>query len=116
MRDAAERLRDILEAIDRIEKYAARGRASFEADELIQTWMVHHIEVIGEASRALSPEFQSRFPDIPWRAMIGMRNIIAHQYFGIDLGAVWSVIDHDLPTLKQNIARALEELSANDNV
>jgi uncharacterized protein with HEPN domain len=49
MRDESERLRDILEAIERVEKYAARGRAAFDEDELVQTWMVHHIEVIGEA-------------------------------------------------------------------
>ncbi len=115
MRDVSERLRDILEAIERIEKYAARGRAAFDADELIQTWIVHHIEVIGEASRALSPDVQVRFPDIPWRAIIGMRNIIAHQYFGIDLDAVWSVVAHDLPDLKRKVALALDTLGADDN-
>ncbi len=115
MRDAAERLRDVLEAIERIEKYAARGRAAFDADELIQTWIVHHIEVIGEACRALPLEFQARYPEIPWRDIVGMRNIIVHQYFGIDLDAVWAVVAHDLPKLKQNVTSALKAMRAEDN-
>lgn len=56
MRDDRERLLDIQEAIERIEKYAVRGREAFERDELIQTWVLHHLQIIGEAVRALSPE------------------------------------------------------------
>ena len=51
MRDDRERLLDILEAIERIERYAARGREAFENDELLQTWVVHHVQIIGEAAR-----------------------------------------------------------------
>jgi uncharacterized protein with HEPN domain len=54
MRDDRERLLDIQEAIERIEKYAAQGQEAFERDELIQTWIVHHLQIIGEASRAIS--------------------------------------------------------------
>ena len=53
MRDPRARLRDILEAIERIERYGRRGRAAFEQDELVQTWIVHHLLIIGEAARAL---------------------------------------------------------------
>ena len=55
MRSDRERLLDIQEAIERIEKYATRGREAFERDELIQTWILHHLQIIGEAARALSP-------------------------------------------------------------
>ena len=110
MRDESERLRDILEAIERIEKYAARGRAAFDEDELIQTWVVHHIEVIGEACRALPDEFQARYAGVPWSDIIGMRNILVHHYFGIDPDAVWAVVEHDLPELKLNVQAILREL------
>ena len=60
MRKERERLLDILEAIERIEKYAEEGKDAFEADELIQTWIVHHIAIIGEACRNLPNEFQAR--------------------------------------------------------
>jgi uncharacterized protein with HEPN domain len=114
MRDESERLQDILEAIERIEKYAARGRAAFDEDELIQTWVVHHIEVIGEACRALSEEFQARYAGVPWSDIIGMRNILVHHYFGIDPDAVWSVVEHDLPDLKLNVQAILRELGDED--
>ena len=65
MRNERERLLDILEAIERIEKYAEEGKDAFEADELIQTWIVHHITIIGEACRTLPDDFQASHANIP---------------------------------------------------
>jgi len=109
MRDDKERLLDIADAIDRIKKYAARGRDVFENDELIQTWIVHHLQILGEAVARISEDFQNKYPDIPWPKIIGMRNIIVHDYFGIDLDVVWSVIEKDLPELERNVKKLLEE-------
>jgi uncharacterized protein with HEPN domain len=109
VRDDRERLLDIQEAIERIERYAARGMDAFKQDELIQVWMVTHIQVIGEACRALSPELRARYPQVPWRAIVGMRNILVHHYFEIDLDAVWQVIDRDLVSLKDAVAAILGE-------
>jgi len=66
MRDDAGRLQDILEAIDKIQKYACRGREAFETDELLQVWAVRHLQIIGEAANKMSPELRSAHPDIPW--------------------------------------------------
>jgi len=110
MRGENERLLDILEAIERIEKYSVEGKPAFEADELIQTWVVHHITIIGEACRSLSDNFQARHANIPWADIIGMRNILIHHYFGIDVEAVWSVVEHDIPELKLNIELILKNL------
>lgn len=85
MRGDRERLEDVLEAIERIERHTAAGRSAFDADELIQNWVVHHLEIIGEACTRVSADLRERNPEIPWRGYIGMRNILAHQYFGIDL-------------------------------
>jgi uncharacterized protein with HEPN domain len=112
MRDTRERLRDILEAIERIERYACRGKATFENTELIQVWMVSHLQIIGEASNTLPKELQTRYPEVPWRDIIGMRHILVHHYFDIDLDIVWVTIDHNLPTLKRTVERMLAELSA----
>ena len=103
MRDDRERMLDILEAIERIEKYTARGRSVFDEDELIQTWVLHHLQIIGEAVRALSPETTSRSDEIEWSKIIGMRNILVHNYFGIDTEIVWAVIENDLNSLKSII-------------
>ena len=110
MRSEREHLLDILEAIARIEKYAAKGKSAFSADELIQNWMVNHITVIGEACRSLSDEFQAHYANVPWADIIGMRNILVHHYFGIDEDAVWSVVEKDIPELKFNIETILKSL------
>jgi uncharacterized protein with HEPN domain len=107
MRDDRERLLDILEAIERIGKHTVDGRQSLERDELIQTWVIYHMQVIGEAARSLSPELHDAHPEIPWPQIIGMRNILAHRYFGIDVDIVWSAVEHDLPDLKQKIEAIL---------
>lgn len=111
MRDPRARLRDILEAIHHIERYAARGRQAFEADELVQSWFVRNLQVIGEAVRALPEDFRNRAPEIPWSKIIGMRHILVHGYFEIDTQVVWEAVERDLPPLKESIARLLRQLS-----
>jgi len=108
MRDDRERLLDVQEAIERIEKYAVRGREAFEQDELIQTWVLHHLQLIGEAVRALSPELTDKHSEVAWSKIVGMRNILVHNYFSIDEGIVWAVIENDLPILKQQIIKLLD--------
>lgn len=112
MRDDRERLRDILEAIERIERYAIQGRFVFEQNELIQTWFTHNLQVIGEAARSLSVELITQYPEVPWTQIIGMRNILAHRYFEIDFDIVWTVVDQELPVLKPKIEIILETLSS----
>lgn len=111
MRDPAERLRDILDAIAHIERYAARGRQAFERDELIQNWFVRHLQIIGEAAYALPKDLRDQRPDIPWSEIIGMRHILVHDYFVIDIDIVWDAVERDLPDLKgkvESLLRALE--------
>ena len=103
MRDDRERLLDIQEAITDIRKYARRGRSEFEKEELIQTWIIHHLLIIGEAVTGLSDSFKEEHPDIPWSKIVGMRNILIHNYFGIDMDVVWSVVEDDLPELQRYI-------------
>ena len=113
MRDDQERLRDILEAIARIENHAAKGRQAFEQDELIQTWIVHHLQIIGEACRGLSEDFRTQRSEVPWGHIIGMRNILVHHYFGIDIPIVWSAVERDLPDLKGKITNMLGTMPGN---
>ena len=103
MREDQERLQDILEAIERIKKHASRGWDAFRDDELLQVWIVHHLRIIGEAARCLDDELRQRAPEIPWSKIIGMRNVLVHHYFGIDLDIVWGVVQDDLPALETQI-------------
>jgi len=82
VRDSDERLRDILEAIQNIQRHTTGGRQAFEQEELIQSWCVRHLQIIGEAARALPDETRKSIPDVPWSKVIGMRHILVHGYFG----------------------------------
>ena len=112
MRSERERLLDIQEAIERIEKYAALGRLRFEGDELIQNWIVRHLQIIGEAVRSLPSHFREKYPGIPWTNIIGMRNTLVHDYFCIVREIVWSVVERELPALKREIASIVQELDS----
>ncbi|MBN1593672.1 MAG: DUF86 domain-containing protein [Candidatus Coatesbacteria bacterium] len=104
-----DRLRHILEAIERIEQYAIRGEEAFRENELIQNWMLRHLQIIGEAARALSTSFRDSHPEISWSGIIGMRHILVHDYFGIDLDIVWQAVNDRLPDLKRKISAILAE-------
>ncbi len=103
MRNITKRLRDIQEAITRIMRYTNQGRQVFDQNELVQTWVIHHLEIIGEAARAIPQDFKNHHPEIPWGQISGMRNILVHIYFGIDQDIVWQVVERDLPILKTSI-------------
>jgi uncharacterized protein with HEPN domain len=103
MRDDRDRLQDILDAIKNIERYAKRGRRVFEEDELVHTWMIHHIQIIGEAASKLTAAFRKAHSQAPWSQIITMRHVLVHDYLGIDLGEVWAVVERDLPALKKQI-------------
>lgn len=107
MRDDRERLLDILEAITQIEKYAIRGQKAFEEDELIQVWIVHHLQIIGEASSKLSENMRLDNPKVPWVQIIAFRNILVHEYFRVDLKAVWQIITKNITELKKEIENIL---------
>jgi uncharacterized protein with HEPN domain len=110
LRDDRERLRDIEEAIEKIEKYVSIGYEAFVEDERTQVWIIHHLQVIGEASNHLSDELIEQNRDIPWADIVGLRNILVHQYFGIDLRQVWETAELDMPILKAKVREILQEI------
>jgi uncharacterized protein with HEPN domain len=109
MRADRDLLADMLEAIGRIERYAARGREAFLNDELIQVWIIHHMQTIGEAARRLSRGLQAEHHAIPWSEIIAMRNILVHDYFGVDTDEIWSAVENDLPKLRRQIESILAD-------
>lgn len=110
MRDDRERLLDILDAIKQIEKYAVKGFETFLQDELIQVWVIHHLQIIGEASRNLSPNLTNNYSGVPWAEIIGLRNVLVHNYFEIDHEVVWGIVQNDLLPLKKQVETILQEL------
>lgn len=112
MRTDRVRVLDAIEAIERIEKHTRLGEVAFRQDELIQNWVVRHLQILGEAIRCLSPELRARYPELPWSEVVGMRNILVHDYFDIDQDVVWLVVEHDLPALRHSLGSMLTDMSA----
>jgi uncharacterized protein with HEPN domain len=100
-------LRDILTSIENVEKYSRRGQAEFLANELVQTWTIHQLQIIGEAASRVSETLRANHREIPWKQIIAMRHLLLHEYFGVDLATVWHSVENELPSLKSRIEAVL---------
>lgn len=107
MREPRERLQDIVEAVEAIRRHV-RTRDQFAQDELIQVWVVHHLSIIGEAASRVPDDWRAK-STMNWPAVVAMRNILVHHYFGIDLDAVWAVIERDPDVLKADVRQLLRD-------
>ncbi len=106
-----EYLYDIKESIELILEYVKdTSQNEFKNNQEKQDAVVNRMNVIGEASKNLSQEIRDNYPDIPWKRMAGMRDVLIHQYHGIDLEVVWQTINQDLPEVGQRIEQIIEEL------
>lgn len=76
-------------------------------DSQCQDAVIRRLEIIGEAARRISPETRARLPQLPWEAMIGMRNILIHEYDDVDLMIVWDTVQKDLPRLVANLENVI---------
>jgi uncharacterized protein with HEPN domain len=113
VRTDEERLLDILEAISRVEAHTQGGRDDFDTNELVQVWVVHHLQIMGEAASRLS-EGCRQASDIPWSKIIGMRNILVHTYFSIDKDIVWAVVESSLSQLRDSVQHLLDQQAPNE--
>jgi len=112
MRSTERRLADILEAVRRIQrKVEDVDRDEFGRDEMLQVWVVHHLQIIGEACRNLPEDLRDRYSDIPWSEIIGMRHYLVHEYFQIDLDTTWNVVRNELDPLAEDLECVLEDVT-----
>lgn len=104
-------LQDILTSITSIEEYIqGMTLGIFIHDKKTVDAVVRNLEVIGQAARNIPSEIVAKYPEVPWKEMISMRNKVLHEYFGVDLEIFWKTITEDIPLLKEQIKR-LPELS-----
>ncbi len=107
MKDDGVYLRHIEDAISSIQEYVAGGKEAFLANKMIQDAVIRNLELIGEAVKKISPDTRARAPKIPWKQIFGLRDVLIHDYFGVDLDTVWLVVENRLPVLKRQIRNLL---------
>jgi uncharacterized protein with HEPN domain len=112
IRDDTIYLRHIQDAINRIEEYVnGLDHKRFMYSSLVQDGVIRQFEIIGEATKNLTSTFKEGYPEMPWKDIAGMRNKLIHQYFGVDIAALWDTVVQDLPDFKIQIARILSSVS-----
>ena len=104
-------LGDILDAVGKVEKYI-KGMSfeDFVQNDMAVDAVVQNLEIIGEASGHIPEDIRSKYPEIPWKRVVGFRNIVIHGYFDVDLEIVWTIATNRLQEVKHGIRRMLEEL------
>jgi uncharacterized protein with HEPN domain len=102
-------LRHILDALDRVAAYTKGGRKVFMDDPMIQDATVRNLEIVGEAAKNVSREFRDRHTEVSWSSMAGMRDVLIHNYMGVDLVIVWDVVENRASPLREQISGLLED-------
>ncbi len=109
-RDSRVYLEDILEAIRRIRDYTSGySKERLHSDPRTADAVVRNLEIVGEAVKRLPPALRDRRPQVEWAKIAGLRDILIHAYFGIDLDIIWDVVESKLPSLEKNVSALLEE-------
>jgi uncharacterized protein with HEPN domain len=93
----------IRECITRVEEYTSAGRDGFFGSRLVQDAVLRNLQTLAEPTQRLSSTLRNRHPEIDWRGMAGFRNVLVHDYMGVDLDEVWEIIEQDLPSLKSQL-------------
>jgi uncharacterized protein with HEPN domain len=102
-------IKHIIDSIEKIESYTYQlGKESFINSGLIQDAVIRNLEIIGEATKNISRDFKKEHEEIPWRNMAGLRDVLIHDYFGVDLGIVWNVVEKELTKVKVKLKELIQ--------
>jgi uncharacterized protein with HEPN domain len=93
------------ECIERVREYTESDKSRFETSRLVQDAVIRNLQTLTESSQRLSDSIKATEPQVPWRELAGFRNVIVHGYLGVDIAAVWLVVDKDLPPLASALDR-----------
>jgi len=102
------------ECIKRIETYTIDGKSAFLDDSKTQDAVLRNLHTLSESAQRISEDLRAQYPEVDFRTIIAFRNVVVHDYLGIDLNQIWNIVEHDLPDLKHTIASMLDNL--NDDI
>ena len=113
MRDYRLYLKDILSAMEAIEKFTqGMDFEDFKENDMVCSAVIRKFEIIGEASKNLPEEIKQKYPEIPWKSMAGMRDRLIHFYFGVKYELVWETIKREIPKIKPLIKEIIKDLNS----
>jgi uncharacterized protein with HEPN domain len=102
----------IVERLKRIEDYTEGGRDAFMRSRVVQDAVIRNLEVVGEAAKRVSEEVRVAHPGVPWRRLAGLRDVLIHQYMGVDLEQVWGAVELSSRELRRDIEAIVADLGA----
>ena len=114
MKDDSLYLIHISECIARIERYVAEGQAAFLDDTKTQDAVLRNLQTLAESTQRLSPELRATYAAVDWAGIAGFRNVLVHDYLGVNLGRIWEIITDDLPDLGAQVEAMLRDLGGED--
>jgi uncharacterized protein with HEPN domain len=114
MKDDRLYLVHILDCIDHILQFTSDGKNSFLADRKTQDAVLRNLHTLSESIQRISADTKLKYPEVPWREISAFRNVVVHDYLGIELERIWDIIERDLPPLKMHIKSIIGEFGPNE--
>jgi len=115
--DVSVFLLHIADACEKIQKYLGDiSQTEFIQSPIVQDAVLRNFEIIGEASKHVSEDFRQKYPQIEWHGMTGLRNVLIHEYFGVDLVNVWNIAKNSIPSTLDAIKKIPEYISAKESL
>ncbi len=110
-RDIRVYIEDVLDSVAKIEQYTqVIDEQDFLADTQVQDAVLRRLEIMGEAVKNIPPTFRDRYPDIPWKKIAGLRDVLIHEYFGVNMRRAWKVAKQDIFELKQKLLQVQKDI------